>query len=163
MATIRLDRSALHIPEVRERIRRVASDRQDELRSLDEQEIVGRLIKLELGRYAESELTVQKSHVFRRTNIVRGHVLFAQINSLATALMDADVAVTAKTELRFHRPVHLGDMVRARVDVIGEHGDVVRCRASCQVDAETVMQGVIWVHKDPSSLGMDISEEGEVR
>lgn len=163
VATIRLDRSALHIPEVRERIRRVASDRQDELRSLDEQELVGRLIKLELGRYAESELTVQKSHVFRRTNIVRGHVLFAQINSLATALMDADVAVTAKAELRFSRPVYLGDIVHARVDVIGEHGDIVRCRASCQVSSEAAVQGVIWVHKDPSSLGMEINDEGEAR
>lgn len=163
IATIRLDRSALHIPEVRERIRRVASDRQDDLRSLDEQEIVGRLVKLELNRYAESELIVNKAHVFRRTNIVRGHVLFAQINSLATALMDADIAVTAKTELRFNRPVHLGDTVRSRVDVIGEHGDVVRCRAASQVDAEMVVQGIIWVHKGPSSLGTEFIDEGEAR
>ncbi|WAH39225.1 transcription factor FapR [Alicyclobacillus dauci] len=163
VATIRLDRSALHIPEVRERIRRVASDRQDDVRSLDEQELIGRLVKLELNRYAESELAVVSSHVFRRTNIVRGHVLFAQINSLAIALMDADVAVTAKTELRFYRPVHLGDSVRARVDVIGEHGDVVRCRAISQVDSEIAVQGIIWVHKDPSNLGAEIMDEGEAR
>lgn len=163
VATIRLDRSALHIPEARERIRRVASDRQDDLRSLDEQELVGRLIKLELNRYAESELTIQSGHVFRRTNIVRGHVLFAQINSLATALMDADVALTAKTELRFYRPVHLEDIVRARVDVIGEHGDVVRCRAVSQVKTDIVVQGVIWVHKDPANFGSGIVDEGEAQ
>lgn len=163
MATIRLDRSALHIPEVRERIRRVASDRQDDVRSLDEQELIGRLIKLELNRYAESELTVQPIHVFRRTGIVRGHVLFAQINSLAIALMDADVALTAKAELRFYRPVHLGDNVRVRVDVIGQHGDVVRCRAISQVNSEIAVQGIVWVQKDPSNLGTELMDEGEAR
>lgn len=163
IATIRLDRNALHIPEVRERIRRVASDRQDDLRSLDEQELVGRLIKLELNRYAESELIIQPVHVFRRTNIVRGHVLFAQINSLAIALMDADVALTAKTEMRFYRPVHLEEVVRARVDVIGVHGDVVRCRASCQVNSEVAVQGIVWVQKDPSNLGAEFMDEGEAR
>lgn len=163
VATIRLDRSALHIPEARERIRRVASDRQDDLRSLEEQELVGRLVKLELNRYAESELSVQSGHVFRRTNIVRGHVLFAQINSLATALMDADIALTAKSELRFYRPVHLGETVRARVDVIGEHGDVVRCRAASHVQSEMVLQGIIWVHKDPTHLGAELMDEGEAR
>ncbi|WP_341770544.1 transcription factor FapR [Alicyclobacillus sacchari] len=161
VATIRLDRSALHIPEVRERIRRMASDRQDDLRSLDEQDLVGRLVKLELNRYAESELTIQPVHVFRRTNIVRGHVLFSQINSLAIALMDADLAVTAKTELRFARPVHLGETVRARVDVIGEHGDIVRCRAVSHVYGDVAVQGVIWVHKDPSNLGAQFMDEGD--
>lgn len=163
IATIRLDRSALHIPEVRERIRRVASDRQDDLRSLDEQELVGRLVKLELNRYAESELTIQDGHVFRRTNIVRGHVLFAQINSLATALMDADIALTAKTELRFYRPVRLGEVVRARVDVIGEHGDVVRCRAISHVNSDVAVEGIVWVQKDPSSLGSEFIDEGEAQ
>ncbi|MFB5191537.1 transcription factor FapR [Alicyclobacillus fastidiosus] len=163
VATIRLDRSALHIPEARERIRRVASDRQDDLRSLDEQELIGRLIKLELNRYAESDLTIQPVHVFRRTGIVRGHILFAQINSLATALMDADVALTAKAELRFSRPVHLGDNVRARVDVIGEHGDVVRCRAVSQVNSEIAVQGIVWVQKDPTDLGAELMDEGEAR
>ncbi|WP_234969745.1 transcription factor FapR [Alicyclobacillus vulcanalis] len=161
VATIRLDRSALHIPEVRERIRRMASDRQDQVRSLDEQDVVGRLTKLELNRHAESELTIQINHVFKRTQIVRGHVLFAQINSLAVAVMDADFAVTAKTELRFLRPVRLGETVRARVDVIGEHGGIVRCRSVSHVGHDAVVEGVIWVYKDPSHAGVQSMNEGE--
>ena len=49
---------------------------------------------------------------FKRTGIVRGHHLFAQGNSLAVALIDADVALTGSAQLRFHEPVRVGDRRR---------------------------------------------------
>ncbi len=152
VATIRLDRNALHMPEVRERIRQVASDRQDHVRTLEEEELIGRLLELQLNRYAVSELTVQPVHIFARTGIMRGHYLFAQVNSLAVALMDADVALTSKTELRFFRPVRLGEILRARIDVLGQHGNALKCRAVTQVAQEKVLEGVIWVHTDPIGI-----------
>lgn len=159
VATIRLDRTALHIPEVRERIRQVASDRQDHVRSLEEQELIGRLLELQLNRYAVSELTVQPIHVFARTGIIRGHYLFAQVNSLAVALMDADVAVTSKTELRFYRPIRLGEILRARIDVIGQHGNVIKCRAMTTIAHEQVLDGVIWVHTNPINISKALEED----
>lgn len=161
VATIRLDRSALHIPEVRERIREMATHRQDDLRSLNEAEVVGRIVALQLNRSAVSELIVQPAHVFARTGIVRGHILFGQVNSLAVAVMDADIALTAKAELRFYRPVRLGETLVARVDVIGEQGDVVKCRAISRVGRTTVLDGVIWVQRDPESVPNHLLVEAE--
>ncbi len=160
VATIRLDRAALHIPEVRERIRQVASDRQDHVRSLEEQELIGQLLELQLNRYAISELIVQPVHVFARTGIMRGHYLFAQVNSLAVALMDADIAVTSKLELRFYRPVRLGEILRARIDVVGQHGNAIKCRAIIRIAQEKILEGVIWVHTDP--IGVSKAPEEDV-
>jgi acyl-coenzyme A thioesterase PaaI-like protein len=152
VATIRLDRNVLQIPEVRERIRFVASHGQDHVRSLEEEELIGKLIELQLNRYAVSELTVSPIHVFARTGIMRGHYSVAQVNSLAVALMDADVAVTSKMELRFFRPVRLGEILRARIDVIAKHGNAVKCSARSEVRDEIVLEGVIWVHTNPVSV-----------
>jgi acyl-coenzyme A thioesterase PaaI-like protein len=158
VATIRLDRQALNIPEVRERIRRVATDRQDAVRALDERDVVGRIVELELNRFGVSELPITSVHVFARNGIVRGHVLFAQVNSLAIAVMDEDSAVTAKSELRFYRPVRLGETLRARVDVTARHGGIMKCRAHTEVDGETVLDGWIWVARAPHHLAAKTQE-----
>lgn len=152
VATIRLDRAGLHIPELRERIRQVATDRLDAVRALEQQEVVGELVELKLNRYAVSTMEVQPFHVFARTGIVRGHFLFAQVNSLATAIMDADVAVTAKTQLRFYRPVKLGEVLRSRVDVILNRSGVAKVRAFSESKGEVVLEGYIWVVADPTAL-----------
>jgi acyl-coenzyme A thioesterase PaaI-like protein len=152
IATIRLDRQAMNIPEARERIRRVAANRRDDVRALLQREVIGELVDLQLNRMAASELRVDAEHVFSRTGIIRGHYLFAQVNSLATAVMDADVALTARTDLRFYRPVKLGEVLRARVDVVSEHFGVTKCRTSVKSAGETVLDGVILVVMDPQSV-----------
>jgi acyl-coenzyme A thioesterase PaaI-like protein len=158
VATIRLDRQALNIPEVRERIRQVARTRQDEVRALEQQEVIGEILELHLNRYAVSVLSVQSAHVFSRNEILRGHFLFAQVNSLAIALMDANIAVTARTDLKFHRPVYLGEELRARVDVIAEHSGVVKCHAETESGHETVLEGTIFVAVEPTGLVLPNSE-----
>jgi acyl-coenzyme A thioesterase PaaI-like protein len=159
VATIRLDRNVLRIPEVRERIRLVASHGQDHVRSLQEEELIGKLAELQLNRYALSELAVSPIHVFARTGIMRGHYLVAQVNSLAVALMDADVAVTSKMELKFYRPVRLGEILRARIDVIGKRGNAVKCSAMSEVDDRLVLDGVIWVHTNPAGVSKALEED----
>lgn len=143
--TIRLDRAALHIPEVRERTRLVAAARQDAVRSLQEREVIGEIVELQLNRSASSILQISPMHVFSRTGIVRGHHLFAQVNSLATAVMDADVVLTVKSDLRFYRTVRLGDTLFARADVVGERFGVARLQVASSVAGETVLDGSIWV------------------
>ncbi|WDL97394.1 transcription factor FapR [Alicyclobacillus sp. ALC3] len=150
VATIRLDRATLHIPEVRERTRLVAAARQDGVRSLQEREVVGDVLELQLNRTASSSLVITPLHVFSRSGIVRGHVLFAQVNSLATAVVDADVALTAKTELRYYSPVRLGETVVARADVVARRFGASKCQVTSRVGTETVLDGVIWVVKGPA-------------
>lgn len=160
VATIRLDRQTMNIPEARERIRRVAAKRRDDVRALLQQEVIGELVDLQLNRMAVSQLLVQPEHVFSRTGIVRGHFLFAQVNSLATAVMDADVALTARANLRFHRPVKLGEFLRARIDVVSEHFGVAKCRTCVQSGDEIVLDGVILVVMDPQGVMQDGYHEG---
>jgi acyl-coenzyme A thioesterase PaaI-like protein len=152
VATIRLDRTALNIPEARERIRQVATKHHDAIRALEQSEVVGDIVELKLNRYAVSEFKATAAHVFSRTKIVRGHHLFAQVNSLATAVMDADVAVTAKTELRFYRVAYLGETLRSRVDVVAVRGPVAKCRVETTSEAGKVLDGVIWVVTEPSGV-----------
>ena len=48
--TIRLDRVALGIPELRARTRTMAEDAQTKLRAIDKKDIVGELLDLELNK-----------------------------------------------------------------------------------------------------------------
>ncbi|MGY3713954.1 transcription factor FapR [Sutcliffiella cohnii] len=116
--TIRLDRLELSIPELRERIKHVAEKTlEKEVRSLPIEEVIGEVIDLELDKSAISIFDVKKEHVFVRNNITRGHHLFAQANSLAVAVINDELALTAKANIRFTAPVKLGQRVVAKAIV----------------------------------------------
>lgn len=114
--TVRLDRIRLGIPELRERTRRLARQVTGP-RSLYAEEVVGQLLELQLGKSGLSVLQTDERMAFFRTGIVRGHFLFAQANSLAVAVIDADMAVTGSARLRFLRPVRVGETVLAKAQV----------------------------------------------
>lgn len=117
VATIRLDRMALDIPELRERARMIAASTYSEIRALQGEEVIGELVELNLGESGTSVLVVESPMVFARNQILRGHFLFAQGNSLAVALVDSEVALTKSAEVRFYSPVKLGDRVVAKAEV----------------------------------------------
>lgn len=119
--TVRLDRLALGIPEVRQRTARLAQEAYGLVRSLGAGEVVGYPMELALGRRGTSVLDTDDGMAFARTGIVRGHYLFAQANSLAVALIDAPVALTASAAVRFLRPVRAGDRVVADATVISRN------------------------------------------
>src|SRR5690625_2496884 len=59
--TIRLDRLELQIPELRERIKSVATDHWDEeIKSLSLEEVIGEIIDLELDKRAISILNIKE-------------------------------------------------------------------------------------------------------
>lgn len=116
--TIRLDRMELAIPELRERIRHVATDRLETVKSLSEDDVIGEIIDLSLGKSAISILEVGQEHVFQNRNIVRGHHLFAQANSLAVAILDDELALTKSSSVKFVKQVKIGDRVVAKATVI---------------------------------------------
>lgn len=116
--TIRLDRLECGIPELRERLKSVASQHmQETVKSLQTEEIFGEIIDVELDDKALSIFDVTEDHVFKRNGIARGHHLFAQANSLAVAVLDDDLALTVRSSLHFSKPVRAGDRVVARATV----------------------------------------------
>ncbi|MBE3554358.1 MAG: transcription factor FapR [Thermicanus sp.] len=146
--TIRLDRMELGIPELRERLKQVAEHRFDPLRSLLEEEVIGEIVDLTLDQSAISILTITEEHVFSRTGIARGHILFAQANSLAVALTNAEVALTAQANIRFLRPVHLGERVIAKAKVVKEgKREYLSVKVDGYVNEEMVMTGEFLVYR----------------
>jgi acyl-coenzyme A thioesterase PaaI-like protein len=115
--TIRLDRALLKIPELRERLLHVAKGKISPVKSLTDEELVGELVNIDVGRIGNSILTITKEMVFKKNLVARGHHLFAQANSLAVALIDATVALTGNAKVSFRQPVKLGDRVIAEAKI----------------------------------------------
>ncbi|MBA9024908.1 MULTISPECIES: transcription factor FapR [Bacillaceae] len=116
--TIRLDRLELSIPELRERIKNVAEQTlTDEVRALPLEEVIGEVIDIHLDQQAISILDIKKEHVFQRNGIARGHHLFAQANSLAVAVINDELALTAKASILFTRSVKENERVIAKAKV----------------------------------------------
>jgi acyl-coenzyme A thioesterase PaaI-like protein len=142
--TIRLDRLELSIPELRERIKTVAEKRfEDEVRSLPIEEVIGEIIDIQLDHSAISILDVREEHVFRRNKIARGHHLFAQANSLAVAVINDELALTAKSSLQFIRSVKENERVvaKARVIKIDEENGRTYVEVNSFVNNELVFTG----------------------
>lgn len=146
--TIRLDRMELGVPELRERIKMMAKQNFDHVRSLYPEEVIGQVTDLKLGRSGISILEIRVEHVFARNEIARGHHLFAQANSLAVAVVDAELVLTATAAIRFLRPVHLGEKCIAKANVMKETDHRTQVDVQTTVDGETVFQGVFDVYKE---------------
>lgn len=142
--TIRLDRLELSIPELRERIKHVASKSfEDEVRSLPLNEVIGEMVDIELDKRAISIFDVKTEHVFKRNKIARGHHLFAQANSLAVAVINDELALTVKSNLSFVKPVKLGERVVAKAMVTRKDQEKNRTfvEVTSTVENEIVFEG----------------------
>lgn len=139
--TIRLDRLELGIPELRVRTKEVAEQFYGKIRSLGTGELIGDLIDIEIGKMGVSVLEVRPDMVFGKTKILRGHYLFAQANSLAIALINAEVVLTGRAEVRFLKPVFLKDKVTAYARVINRKGNSYLVRTNSRVGNEDVFNG----------------------
>lgn len=148
--TIRLDRMELSIPEMRERIKSMAEQAYDQVRSLPPDEVIGEIIDLELGHHGISMFVVGEEHVFSRNQIARGHHLFAQANSLAIALIDEKVALTAKSTVRFLKPVVVGNQCVAKANVVERNGERSRVKVDTYVSGEKVFTGMFDIFHGPS-------------
>lgn len=121
--TVRLDRLALGIPELRERLRMAAERVYTRVRSLGSREIVGELVDIEPDLSAISILATTEEMVFEKTRIVRGHYLFAQAESLALAIVNAEIVVTGLVNVKYSRPVQVGERLVAKAEVIRRRGN----------------------------------------
>lgn len=155
VATIRLDRMALDIPELRERARSIAASTYAEVRSLQGDEVIGELVELNLGKQGTSVLVVDDHMVFARNRILRGHFLFAQGNSLAVALINSDVALTKSADVRFFQPVKVGERVVAKANVHTMQGNRYDISVTSHVQDEMVFRGEFVVVDVAKKGGLD--------
>lgn len=121
--TIRLDRLELGIPELRERIKSVAENNYAKVKSLGSKDIVGELIEIELGKRAISILETDKTMTFEKNNVIRGHFIYALAESLAIALIDADVALVGVANIKYKIPVYAGNKLVAKAEVKRQRGN----------------------------------------
>lgn len=139
--TIRLDRLALGIPELRQRVRTLAQGGFGQVRSLMENELVGELLDLELGRSGLSVLVITPDMLLAKSHIARGHYLFAQANSLAVAVINADQVLTGSARVRYKRPVYLQERVVAKATIKVQKGNTYLVSVHSRVGTELVFKG----------------------
>lgn len=141
--TIRLDRLELGIPELRERLKLMAERSYDQVRSLPLHEVIGDIIDLQLDKSGISIFEIKEEHVFSRTQIARGHHIFAQANSLAVAVINTEIALTASADIRFIRSVKLHEkcIAKAYVRTISGRRAKAKVEVFSYVGDEMVFQG----------------------
>lgn len=120
--TIRADRQKLGIPEARQRTKDIAVNLYGKAKSLTEQEIVGELLELELDQSGLSLLETSAEMGFKKSGIVRGHMMFAQANTLAAAVIDADVVLTGEAKVHFVSTVKVGERILAKARIVQGDG-----------------------------------------
>lgn len=148
--TIRLDRLECGIPELRERMKDVATRNfEDEVKSIPTEEVIGDIIEIELDKTAISIFDVTEEHVFQRNQIARGHHLFAQANSLAVAVLNDDLALTVRSSIHFVAPVRAGDRVIARATVREERTKEKRTIVDIEstVERKVVFRGTFEMYR----------------
>jgi acyl-coenzyme A thioesterase PaaI-like protein len=151
--TIRLDRLAMAIPELRERTKHVAERTLGIVKSMGSKEIVGELIDISLGERGLSILETTEEMVFERTQVVRGQYIFAQAESLAIALIDAEVVLTGLANVKYKRPVMVGEKLVAKGEVIRRRGGHFVVLVEAKVGAEKVFRGKFSVFAvDPTRI-----------
>ncbi len=139
--TIRLDRIALGIPELRERLKFAAHENYKKPKSLKETEIIGELIDISLDEEAYSILDIREEHILEKTGIARAQHLFAQANSLAIAVIDAEMVLTGSARVRYKRPVYFGERVMCKAVVKVKKVNTYLVSVYSKVDGEMVFKG----------------------
>lgn len=139
--TIRLDRMVLKIPEHRQRLKNVAMGKGTPPRTLSGGEVVGELLDLNVGHYGTSILYVTSDMTLSKTGVLRGHHLFAQANSLAVAVINAEAALTGISRVSFKQPVYCGEKVLAKAVIKSNKGNKYMVKVSSYVKGEVVFLG----------------------
>lgn len=121
--TIRLDRMELRIPELRERVKNVAENNFSKVKSIRGKEFVGDLVDIQPGKSAISILDTDKDMVFENSKVVKGQHIYAQAETIALAIIDADVALTGVANIKYKRPVYAGEKLIAKAEVIRQRGN----------------------------------------
>jgi acyl-coenzyme A thioesterase PaaI-like protein len=161
VSTVRLDRAVLGIPEVRERMRSMASQAGSRLRSLKLEEVIGDLLDLQPGEWALSTLQTSREMAFRHTDFVSDHYIYAMASSLAIAVIEADMVVTGSARVRFRSPARVGVRLVARAKVGTKKGNKNVVSVRIKVGEQEIFIGrFITVEKNCNGLSLESEECG---
>jgi acyl-coenzyme A thioesterase PaaI-like protein len=116
--TIRSDRRKIGIPEVRKRGKAANYKLFAEPKPLSHSEVIGEILEIETDKEGMSILDATEDMTLQKTGIIRGHILFAQANTIANAIVDAEVALTAEAKVEYIAPAYAGDRILAKAKVI---------------------------------------------
>jgi acyl-coenzyme A thioesterase PaaI-like protein len=144
--TIRADRKKIGIPEVRKRTKDVAVTVFGQAKSLNSEEQIGELLEVDLDKEGLSLLDTTDEMGMGKTKIIRGHVLFAQANSLANTIVDADVALTGEAQIKFVAPVRVGERILAKARVVKSKGRKKEVEIIMKTKKGLVFQGTFEVY-----------------
>lgn len=139
--TIRLDRLALGLPEMKERAKNLASRALSGEHYPASLEVVGDLLYCEPGVGGLSRMVAEPGMSLTRYNVIRGHYLFAQANSLAVAVVDAPHALTGSARVEFPHPARVGEVLMARARVLERRGRRFVVEVVTRVEEKAVFQG----------------------
>lgn len=112
VSTIRFDRAELGIAEYRERVKSAAVD------GLNNPHSEGEILELELFHNGMSVLRADESMCFEGTDIVKGQHIYAFAENLAVSVIDAKAALVKVANVKYITPVHAGERLFARSEVI---------------------------------------------
>ncbi len=164
--TIRLDRVALGIPELRARTRSMAEEAKTKVRAIDKKDIVGDLLDLELNHTGISALKVTNDMVLERSGVTRGYYMFAMANSLALAVVDAEFALTAVGNVKYKTPVKAGVTLIAKAIVTHHRQNRFYIYVSIKNDNEEVFRAKFIIvsmdeeNRESAMKALDVKEEG---
>ena len=117
VSTVRLDRALMGVPELRERVRRMAQEASSKLRSLSRNEIMGDLLELEPNKWALSVLHTTREMAFRTTDILWDHYIYTQASSIAVAVIEAATVIIDSMRGEYKGHAKVGDVLIARAKV----------------------------------------------
>ena len=120
--TIRLDRLELGIPELRERIRVMATGQSHEMAEHVSYEVVGELIDVTEGHQALSMLRTT-ADMEDQFGYVEPQYLYAQANSLAKVVMGTTVCSAEVGNIKYKNPVGSGTNLVAKAEIVRRRGN----------------------------------------
>ncbi len=115
--TIRLDRLELGIPELRERIKEVATEHARDEGDIHSSDKTGEVLDLTIGVQGISLLRTTEE-MTDSSGIVDPQYLYAQANALAKAVVGASVAVTGVGNIKYKNPVTANKQLIAKAEVM---------------------------------------------
>ena len=156
--TIRSDRRRLGIAEVRRRGREISKSLFASAKTLTKQEIIGDILEIELDKEGMSLLDTDSSMALQKTNIVRGHILFAQANSLANAIVNAEVALTAEARVRYVAPVYAGEKVLAKARILATKMNLKEVEVVMKTKRKLVFEGIFLIYPLTTEEALNLTE-----
>ena len=139
--TIRLDRLAMGIPELRERMRAAAQRNYSKIVGLGISELIGEIIELEINGHGISFLEANREMTFEKTDIVKGHYIFSMAESLALAVINTKAALTGVANMKYSKPVSVGDKLVAKAEVFRQRNKDYIVHVKITVKQEQVFRG----------------------